>query len=79
MKEKCPDIEVVGIDPIGSILAQPKELNVPGPGYQIEGIGYDFIPTSLDRGIVDRWLKSTDKPSFTMARQLIREEGKYLL
>lgn len=43
----------------------------------MEGIGYDFIPTVLDRDpkLVDRWYKSEDKPSFLMARRLIREEG----
>lgn len=75
LKEKCPDVQVVGIDPIGSILAQPAKLNVEGSGYQVEGIGYDFIPTSLDRNVIDKWIKSTDKPSFEMARKLILEEG----
>ena len=41
----------MGVDPIGSILAQPESLNVAGGLYQVEGIGYDFIPTSLDRSV----------------------------
>ena len=41
----------------------------------MEGIGYDFIPDVLDRSYVDRWVKSTDIPSFEMSRRLIREEG----
>jgi hypothetical protein len=32
------------LDPIGSILAYPEDLNVDGTGYDVEGIGYDFIP-----------------------------------
>jgi cystathionine beta-synthase len=43
--------------------------------YKVEGIGYDFIPDVLDRKLVDRWIKSNDRDSFRIARQLIRQEG----
>ena len=76
LKEKNPNIIIVGIDPHGSILAQPEDLNAnPPAGYQIEGIGYDFIPNVCERQYIDRWIKSEDKPSFLMARRLIAEEG----
>lgn len=42
---------------------------------QVEGIGYDFIPTVCDRSVVDKWYKCNDKESFEYARKLIREEG----
>lgn len=42
---------------------------------QVEGIGYDFIPTVLDRTLVDDWVKTVDTESFTMSRRLIKEEG----
>lgn len=77
LKEKDPNIKVIGIDPFGSILAEPAELNTPGPegGYQIEGIGYDFLPRVFDRTLVDEWMKIGDEPAFECARRLIREEG----
>lgn len=76
MKEKCPDCVIVGVDPEGSILAQPESLNKSDVTfYEVEGTGYDFIPTVLDRQVVDRWVKSNDRASFRMARKLIREEG----
>ncbi|XP_075053669.1 cystathionine beta-synthase isoform X2 [Mixophyes fleayi] len=76
LKEKCPNCKVIGVDPEGSILAEPEELNrTDKTGYEVEGIGYDFIPTVLDRMVVDEWYKSNDEESFVMARALIREEG----
>lgn len=44
-------------------------------GYQIEGIGYDFIPRVCDRTLVDEWIKTEDSNSFPMSRRLIRQEG----
>ncbi|ESO08145.1 hypothetical protein HELRODRAFT_98264, partial [Helobdella robusta] len=76
IKEKIPSCLIIGVDPVGSILAQPKELNVTDKTfYEVEGIGYDFLPTVFCRKYVDRWYKSEDKPSFIMARRLIRQEG----
>ncbi|KAG0347010.1 hypothetical protein BG004_000300 [Podila humilis] len=75
LKALCPGIIIVGVDPHGSILAQPESLNASTEGYKVEGIGYDFIPEALDRSLVDKWVKSADKESFIMARRLIREEG----
>ncbi|KAF9996527.1 hypothetical protein BGZ80_001946 [Entomortierella chlamydospora] len=75
LKALCPGIIIVGVDPHGSILAQPESLNTITEGYKVEGIGYDFIPEALDRSVIDRWIKSADKESFIMARRLIREEG----
>ena len=78
LKELNPEIKIIGVDPIGSILAEPAELNneMPEGGmYQVEGIGYDFIPRVSDRTLVDSWIKTSDKESFTYARRMISEEG----
>ena len=76
LKEKLPYCKIVGVDPMGSILAQPDELNSTNISfYEVEGIGYDFIPTVLDRSVVDEWIKSNDKDSLIMARELIAKEG----
>ena len=71
IKREVPGCKIVGVDPEGSILAGPGEIKT----YKVEGIGYDFIPDVLDRRLVDRWIKSNDRDSFVMARQLIRQEG----
>ena len=77
LKEKIPNIKIVGVDPQGSILAVPENLNDEDrlKAYHVEGIGYDFIPSVLDRDIVDHWVKTKDPESFKMARALIRHEG----
>jgi len=71
LKEKVKNVRIVGVDPVGSILAGPGPIGT----YKVEGIGYDFIPKVLDRGLVDEWVKTEDHPSFLMARRLIRQEG----
>jgi cystathionine beta-synthase len=71
LKRQIPGCQIVGVDPEGSILAGPGDIR----SYKVEGIGYDFIPDVLDRDLVDRWIKSNDRDSFRVARQLIRQEG----
>ncbi|GFO11076.1 cystathionine beta-synthase, partial [Plakobranchus ocellatus] len=76
IKMKCPNCKIVGVDPYGSILAQPEAMNKSEVSfYEVEGIGYDFVPTVLSRDLIDKWYKSSDRESFLMARRLIREEG----
>ncbi len=71
VKQDIPNCRIVGVDPVGSLLAGPSPIG----SYKVEGIGYDFIPDVLDRDLVDEWVKSEDRESFLMARRLIRKEG----
>lgn len=75
LKEKNPNIKIIGVDPHGSILAKPESLNINNESYKVEGIGYDFIPDVLKYENIDEWYKTNDVDSFNTSRRLIKEEG----
>lgn len=71
LREKLPNVKIVGVDPEGSIIGGGE----PGGPYLVEGIGYDFIPETMDLSVVDEWIKTNDKEAFDLTLRLIREEA----
>jgi cystathionine beta-synthase len=72
LKEQNPDIVVVGADPEGSLYS-----GGPVHPYRVEGIGEDFWPDTLDKEVVDRYLRVSDRDSFNAARRLVAREGLF--
>ncbi len=69
LKEKNPEILIIGADPVGSIFTGPVAP------FKIEGMGEDYYPETLDAKVVDRWVAVSDEEAFSMSRRLAREEG----
>jgi cystathionine beta-synthase len=78
LKEKNPNIKVIGIDPKGSALREyfyTKKITPLLKTYKVEGIGQDYVPGTLDFTYIDEMIEADDRESFLMARRLAREEG----
>ena len=72
LRERNPDLVVIGADPEGSIYSGSEEDMHP---YLVEGVGEDFWPETFDRGSVDRWVTVSDKDAFLTTRRLAMTEG----
>ncbi|WP_412523913.1 PLP-dependent cysteine synthase family protein [Clostridium sp. JS66] len=70
LKEKNPNVKAVLADPIGSTIGGGEE-----GCYNIEGIGNNFIPGTMDIELVDHTIKVNDEESFKMVKELARKEG----
>lgn len=79
LKEKNPNIKILGIDTYGSVFKKYKETGIFDKNeiypYVTEGIGEDFLPQNVDFNIIDHFEKVTDKDAAVMTRRITKEEG----
>lgn len=80
LKEKNKNVEVIGVDPIGSILHDYFKTGkvVPAHSYKVEGIGEDLFPQNLDFKILSDIIQVSDRDAFQMTRKLLLQEGLFV-
>ncbi len=77
LKEQKPEMQVVGVDPIGSIYYDFFKTGrmTEAHTYKVEGFGEDFLPSTMNFEFVDEVVRVTDRECFQYTRRLVREEG----
>ena len=82
LKEQNPNVKIIGIDTYGSTLKAYHETGKIDEkeiySYITEGIGEDIIPANIDFGIIDRFIKVTDKDGAILTRDLAKMEGLFV-
>ena len=79
LKEKKPELKIVGVDPVGSVFYDYFRTGkmVPAHSYKVEGFGEDFLPGTMDFSVLDDIVRVNDKECFLWTRRLVRDEGIY--
>jgi len=77
LKEKNPNVKIVGVDPYGSLYYDfvKTGTTIKAKTYVVEGIGEDFFPTTMNLKILDDIIQVNDEECFVVARRLAKMEG----
>ncbi|MGB1041464.1 MAG: pyridoxal-phosphate dependent enzyme [Flavobacteriales bacterium] len=82
LKEKNPEIKIIGIDTYGSVFKKYHETGIFDEAeiypYVTEGIGEDILPKNVDFDIIDHFEKVTDKAAAIMTPRIAKEEGIFV-
>ncbi len=83
LKEQNPNIRVIGVDPIGSVYKFYRETGTMPPAetihqYLIDGIGEDFMPTTVWWDYIDEIVKVDDKSAYAAVREIAKKEAIFV-
>ena len=82
LKEKNPNIQIIGVDAYGSVLKKYHETKEFDEDeiypYRIEGLGKNLIPTATDFEIIDLFEKVTNEESAHSSREIALKEGLFV-
>jgi len=82
LKEKNPNIRILGVDAFGSVLKKYHETKEFDEEeiypYRIEGLGKNLIPTATDFDLIDHFMKVTDEQSAHTTREIAKKEGLFV-
>src|ERR1700683_5310950 len=77
LKEKNPNVKIIGVDPVGSLYYEFSKTGQVGEAhtYVVEGIGEDILPSSMDFSVLDDVMQVNDEECFLWTRRLAKREG----
>lgn len=74
LKEKNPDIKIIGVEPASSPLLTEGKAGA----HKIQGIGANFVPEILDRGVIDEIITVSDADAYAFAKDIAKSEGVFV-
>lgn len=82
LKEKNPNVKIIGVDAYGSVLKKYHETGEFDPNeiysYRIEGMGKNLVPTATDFTAIDKMVKVGDEEAAYVAREISNTEGLFV-
>ena len=71
LKEKNPDIKVIGVEPKNSAVLSGKSAGA----HKIQGIGAGFVPDILDLSLIDEIMPVSDELAYKFGADFAKKEG----